>query len=94
MRIERLIILVLGGILLWALWKLYKGKVRKLWQRVKDHMPRQWRPKSPADCPWCQDELEILTVPSQPEVTSYSHQKSPGTQEDCDPRVHVPRDHL
>lgn len=62
MRIERLIIMVLGGILIWALWKLYKGKVRKLWQRVKDRMPRQWRPKSPEDCPWCQEELEILST--------------------------------
>ncbi len=42
MRIERLIIMLLGGLLIWALWKIYKGKVRKMWQRVKDHMPRQW----------------------------------------------------
>ncbi len=67
MRIERLIIVVLGGLLLWALWKLYKGKVREMWQQVKDHMPRQWRPKSPEDCPWCQDELEILTIPNPPD---------------------------
>jgi transposase-like protein/IS1 family transposase len=76
MRIERLIIILLGGLLAWALWKLYKGKVHKMWQRVKDHMPRQWRPKSPEDCPWCQDELEILVVPSQPEVTPYGEVKS------------------
>ena len=77
MRIERLIILVLGGLLFWALWPLYKGKMRKMWQRVKDRMPRQWRPKSPEDCPWCQDELEILTIPNPPDVTPYGQQKSP-----------------
>jgi transposase-like protein len=77
MRIERLVIMVLGGLLIWALWKLYKGKVRKMWQRVKDHMPRQWRPKSPADCPWCQEEIEILAVPSPPDVTPYGQKKSP-----------------
>jgi transposase-like protein len=77
MRIERLILLVLGGLLIWALWKVYKGKVRKMWRRVKDHMPRQWRPKSPTECAWCQDELEILTIPKQPDVTPYCQQKSP-----------------
>jgi hypothetical protein len=49
MHRERLIIMVLGGILVWAFGKLYKGKLRRMWQQVKDHMPRQWLPKSPED---------------------------------------------
>jgi hypothetical protein len=76
MRVERLMIMLLGGALVWALWKLYRGKARKLWQRVKDQMPRQWQPKSPEDCPLCQAEVEVIAVPSQPEVVPYSIQKS------------------
>jgi hypothetical protein len=53
MRVERLLIMLLGGALVWALWKLYRGKLRKMWQRVKDHHPRQRHPKSPKDCPHC-----------------------------------------
>ncbi len=38
-RIERLVILLLGIALLRAWWKLYRGKVKRWWQRVKDHLP-------------------------------------------------------
>jgi hypothetical protein len=39
-RIERLIIVLLGIALLRAWWKLYKGKVKRWLKRVKDHLPR------------------------------------------------------
>ena len=45
-RIERLIIVLLGLALLRAWWKLYKGKVKRWLKRTKDHMPRHWPPKS------------------------------------------------
>ena len=77
MRVERLMIMLLGGALVWALWKLNRGKLRKMWRRVKDRMPWQWRPKSPEDYPLCQTEIEVIAIPGQPEVTPYSIQKSP-----------------
>jgi transposase-like protein len=77
MRVERLMIMLLGGALVWTLWKLYRGKLRKMWRRVKDQLPRQWRPKCPEDCPLCQVEIEVIAVPSQPEVTPYRARKSP-----------------
>jgi hypothetical protein len=51
MRLERLIIVLLSCAVGWALWKLDRGQVRRWWGSVKDHMPRQWRRKSPEDCP-------------------------------------------
>ncbi len=58
-RIERLIILLLGIALLRAWWKLHKGKVKRWWKRTRDHLPRHWRPKSPDDCSLCQEEAHI-----------------------------------
>jgi len=76
MRLERLLIVLLSGGLAWALWKLYRGKVRRWWRRVKDHMPRQWRPKSPEDCPLCQAEVEVRVVVPATEVEPYRKRKS------------------
>lgn len=45
-RIERLVILLLSRALLQAGWKLYRGKVKHWWKRVKDRLSRHWRPKS------------------------------------------------
>ena len=61
MRVERLVIAILGSALGWALWKLYRGKLREMWHRVKDQLPLQWRPKSPKDCPLCQADALGLT---------------------------------
>ncbi len=38
-RIERLLIVLLGIALLRAWWKLYKGKVKRWLECTKDHMP-------------------------------------------------------
>lgn len=46
-RIDRVIILVLGMALVQAWWK-----------RVKDRLPRHWRPKTPTDCPSCRLEAQ------------------------------------
>jgi hypothetical protein len=77
MRAERLIIMLLGGTLVWTLWKLYKGRLRKMWQRVEESMPRQWRPKSPEERPLCQVEVKVVAVRNQPEVPPYSAGKAP-----------------
>jgi hypothetical protein len=55
-RIERWIILILGIALVRAWWKPYRRQIERWWQRTKDHLPRQWHPKNPKDCPVCQAE--------------------------------------
>jgi len=64
-RIEQVIILVLGMALVQACWRLHRSKVQRWWRGVKDRLPRHWRPKSPADCPSCrlkaQNELKPET---------------------------------
>ncbi len=76
MRLERLIIVVLSCALGWALWKLHRGKVRRWWQRVKDQLPRQWRPKSPEDCALCQAEIEVQVISAPTDVAPYRTRKN------------------
>jgi transposase-like protein len=75
-RIERLIIMLLGVALLQAWWKLYRGKVKRWWKRTKDRMPRHWQPKSPADCPRCQGGEENEEVVLPVETRPYAERKS------------------
>lgn len=75
-RIERLVILLLGMTLLRAWWKLYRGKVKCWWKRIKDHLPRHWQPKSPADCPLCRGETETPKVEPLEKPLAYSEHKS------------------
>ncbi len=67
MRIERLILIVVGIALLRAGWKLYRGRGKHWWKRTKDQVPRHWRAKSPDDCPRCQVEPvpAVVVVPTQ-----------------------------
>jgi transposase-like protein len=60
-RIERVIILMLVMALVQAWWKLHRSKMKRWWTRVKDRLPRHWRPKSPDDCPRCRLEAQIET---------------------------------
>jgi len=55
-RIERVIIVMLGLALAQTWWKLQRSKVKRWWKGIKDRLPRHWRPKSPVDCPKCQME--------------------------------------
>lgn len=76
-RMERLVILLLSMALLQAGWKLYRGKVKRWWKRVKDHLPRHWRPKSPEDCPLCQVERRtVKQVEPLEKPIAYSKRKS------------------
>ena len=76
-RIERLVIMLLGIALLRAWWKLYRGKVKRWWKRIKDHLPRHWQPKSPEDCPLCRIETQTMKQVDQLErPVAYSESKS------------------
>jgi hypothetical protein len=46
-------------------WRLNRRRVKKWWQRVKDHHPRQRHPKSPKDCPHCCCGLHVETCGGQ-----------------------------
>ena len=76
MRIERLIMMVLGIALLRAWWQLYRRRIKGWWKRTKDHLPRHWQPKSPADCPRCQSEGEVETEVLPAESVPYGERKS------------------
>jgi hypothetical protein len=77
-RIERLIIVLLGVALVRAWWKLYKGKVKRWLKRTKDRLPRHWRPKSPDDCPLCQADTPVSESVDPPDPPiPYPEQKSP-----------------
>lgn len=77
MRIERVIILVLGLALMQAWWKLHRSKVKRWWTGVKDRLPRHWRPKSPTDCPNCRLEAQIEMEPEpQERAAAYAVSKS------------------
>jgi IS1 family transposase len=43
-------------------WRLNRRQVKKWWQRVKDHHPRQRHPKSPKDCPHCCRGIRVETA--------------------------------
>jgi hypothetical protein len=43
-------------------WRLNRRRVKKWWQRVKDHHPRQRHPKSPKDCPHCCRGVRLETA--------------------------------
>jgi hypothetical protein len=75
-RNERLIIMVLGIVLLRAWWQLHRRRIKRWWKRTKDGLPRHWQPKSPADCPRCQDEGEIEAVVLRAETRPYAERKS------------------
>ena len=43
-RIERVVIRMLGMALVQAWWKLPRSKVKRWWKGVKDRLPRNWQP--------------------------------------------------
>ena len=68
-RIERLIIVLLGIALLRVWWEIYRGKMKQWPKRAKDHLPGHWSPKSPDDCPLCQVEAQTESPVETPETS-------------------------
>jgi IS1 family transposase len=57
-------------------WRLNRRRVKKWWQRVKDHHPRQRHPKTPQDCPHCCRGVRLETARINGEVKPWGEVKS------------------
>jgi len=75
--IEHGIIALLVCILAWMVWKHHYRRLRKLWEKVKAGRPRHWRPKSPRDCPACQEGVSLVVHRVGEAVVPWSQVRSP-----------------
>ena len=73
---DRLLLILFAVLLLNLSRKLYAPHLRRRWKRVKAHLPRRWKPRSPKDCPHCCQGLRLESCPVQREVEPYSARKS------------------
>jgi transposase-like protein/IS1 family transposase len=74
MKLETLVILVLGGVLLRVWWQSNRRRLSRFLHRWKTHLPRRWHPKTPEACPHCQASVSVQRIPR--EVTPYRAVKS------------------
>ena len=58
-------------------WRLNRRRVKKWWQWVKEHHPRQRHPKSPKDCPHCCRGVRLETAGINWNVKPWCEVKSP-----------------
>ena len=75
-RFEHFLIFVTSTALLLSLWQIYKPKIKKIGQRLKLYFLRNWKPKSPKDCPGCQSGIELAILKPNQDVIPFSHRKS------------------
>ena len=76
MNVERLLLCVLALYLLHLLYRRHRSRLRRLWQRGKDRLPRTWKPKSPRDCACCQTGISLVPLPDPNSVVPWSERKS------------------
>ena len=76
MNVERLLICLLVLYLLHLLYQRHQSRLRRWWQRSKDHLPRRWKPKSPRDCVCCQSGISLVPLPDPNAVVPWSERKS------------------
>ena len=91
MRVERLMIMLLGGTLVWALWKLSRCKLRKMWWRVKDLCPDSGDPKT-LKIPCCvkPKSRSLRSQSTRGNVLQYPEKPAETQENDHDPRLCVP----
>jgi hypothetical protein len=63
MNFDRLALCLLVLYLLYLLYQQHRPRLRRLWQRSKDRLPRTWKPKSPRDCACCQIGIALVPLP-------------------------------
>jgi hypothetical protein len=63
-------------------WRLNRCRVKKWWQRVKDHPPWQHHPKSPKDCPHCCCGVRLETARIKWDVKPWGAVKSKREQKE------------
>ena len=76
MNVERLLICVLVLYVLHVLYQRHRSRLRRWWQRGKDHLPRRWKPQSPRDCVCCQNGISLVPLPDPDAVVPWSERKS------------------
>ena len=76
MNVDRFLLLCLTLVLLCLLYKQHRSRLRRLWQRSKDRLPRNWKPKSPRDCAGCQAGISLVSLPDPTLVLPWSERKS------------------
>ena len=55
-----------------------RKSVKHYWQRQKEHIARQWHPKSPNDCPHCCAGLKLQVARINHDVVPWSQRKGKG----------------
>ena len=76
MNFDRLALCLLTLYLLYLLYQLHRTRLRRLWQRSKNRLPRTWKPQSPRDCACCQTGVCLAPLPDPKSVTPWSQCKS------------------
>lgn len=76
MNFDRLLVCLLTLYLLHLLYQQHRPRLRRLWQRSKDCVPRSWKPKSPRDCVCCQTGIALVPLPDPNSVVPWSQCKS------------------
>jgi hypothetical protein len=76
-RIAHRLLLVMAYLLVRMGWQLNRRRVKRLWTRAKDHLPRKRHPKSPKDCPHCRRGVRLETAHIHTGVTPWCQGKSP-----------------
>jgi IS1 family transposase len=76
MNIDRVFLLCLTLILLNLLYQQHRSRLKWLWQRTKDRLPRKWKPNSPRDCAGCLAGITLVSLPDPSSVVPWSERKS------------------
>lgn len=76
MNIDRLFLLCLTLLLLNLLFQQHRSRLKWLWQRTKDRLPRTWKPNSPRDCAGCLAGSTLVALPDPTSVVPWSECKS------------------
>ena len=76
MNIDRVFVLCLTLLLLNLLYQQHRSRLKWLWQRTKDRLPRKWKPNSPHDCPDCLAGVTLVALPDPASVVPWSERKS------------------
>jgi hypothetical protein len=74
-----MVLIVCLVIIVWQFkgqWRRYKRRFQAWWQGAKTRLPRQWKPKSPLDCPCCQAGEALSEGVHGKSVAPWSSKKS------------------
>ncbi len=76
MKLETLLIGLLGSVLLAMYWKRYRRRIKGWLSRFKERLPRRWHPKTPEACPHCRGGASVAVQKIKREVVPYRQIKS------------------